>query len=154
MWRKYESMFCKLMIWEIRLQAVLENTEYKIFFVAQRWLTKRLFRHFNKCDDRRKFCLTVWNFWNLDQRNHQQVKSYFQVWNSSYSVNKSIKPLNANLPKWLNMFKQPVGNLPKTCLSVFDHFMGLALKGLNNTLLGVFEKQVDSHTKLFFVVVF
>ena len=28
---------------------------------------------------------------------------------------------------------QFVGNLPTNCLSVFDHFMGLALKGLNNT---------------------
>ena len=31
-----------------------------------------------------------------------------------------------------NPFKQFVGNLPKNCLSVFDHFVGLALKGLSS----------------------
>ena len=29
------------------------------------------------------------------------------------------------------MLKQDVGKLPTNCLSVFDHFVGLALKGLN-----------------------
>ena len=38
-------------------------------------------------------------------------------------------PLSANPTKWSNTLKQFVGNLPN-CLSVFDHFMGLALKGL------------------------
>ena len=28
------------------------------------------------------------------------------------------------------MFKQFVGKLPTNCLSVFDHFVGLELKGL------------------------
>ena len=40
--------------------------------------------------------------------------------------------LNANPEKWLNPLKQIVGNLPTICLSVFDHFMNLALKGLNH----------------------
>ena len=46
-------------------------------------------------------------------------------------------PLNANPEKWSNTLKQIVGNLPTICLSVFDHFMNLALKGLifNNNLL-------------------
>ena len=35
------------------------------------------------------------------------------------------------MTKWPNTFKQFVGNLPTNCLSVFDHFVGLALKGLN-----------------------
>ena len=34
--------------------------------------------------------------------------------------------------KWSNTLKQIVGKLPTICLSVFDHFSGLALKGLNN----------------------
>ena len=42
-----------------------------------------------------------------------------------------INPLNANFTKWSNTFKQFVSNLPTSCLSVFDHFVGLALKGLN-----------------------
>ena len=43
-----------------------------------------------------------------------------------------INPLNANPEKWSNTLKQIVGNLPTICLSVFDHFMNLALKGLIN----------------------
>ena len=42
----------------------------------------------------------------------------------------SFNPLNANPEKWSNTLKQIVGNLPTICLSVFDHFMNLALKGL------------------------
>ena len=41
-----------------------------------------------------------------------------------------INPLNANPEKWSNTLKQIVGNLPTICLSMFDHFMNLALKGL------------------------
>ena len=50
------------------------------------------------------------------------------------AVNKNTKfmfnPLNANPEKWSKTLKQIVGNLPTICLSVFDHFMNLALKGL------------------------
>ena len=42
----------------------------------------------------------------------------------------TINPLNANPEKWSNTLKQIVGNLTTICLSVFDHFMNLALKGL------------------------
>ena len=42
----------------------------------------------------------------------------------------TVNPLNANPEKWSNTLKQIVGNLPTICLSVFDHFMNLALKGL------------------------
>ena len=45
-----------------------------------------------------------------------------------------INPLNANSEKWSNTPKQIVGNLPTICLSVFDHFMNLALKGLSTLL--------------------
>ena len=42
----------------------------------------------------------------------------------------ALNPLSANPEKWSNTLKQFVGNLPTNCLSVFDHFMNLALKGL------------------------
>ena len=42
----------------------------------------------------------------------------------------TVNPLSANPTKWSNTLKQCVGNLPTNCLSVFDHFMNLALKGL------------------------
>ena len=47
--------------------------------------------------------------------------------------NKSVKevnPLSANPTKWSKTLKQFLGNLPTNCLSMFDHFMKLALKGL------------------------
>ena len=42
-----------------------------------------------------------------------------------------MKHASVKLTKWPNTLKQFVGNLPTNCLSVFGHFMGLALKGLN-----------------------
>ena len=41
-----------------------------------------------------------------------------------------FNPLNADSTKWSNTLKQFVGNLPTNCFSVFDRFVGLALKGL------------------------
>ena len=42
----------------------------------------------------------------------------------------SINPLSANPTKWSNTLKQFVGKLSTNFLSVFDHFDGLAIKGL------------------------
>ena len=42
----------------------------------------------------------------------------------------NFNPLSANPTKWSNTLKQFVGNLSINCLSVLDHFVGLALKGL------------------------
>ena len=44
-----------------------------------------------------------------------------------------INPLSANPTKWSNTLKQFVGFLPTNCLSLFDHFVGLAHKGLTCT---------------------
>ena len=41
-----------------------------------------------------------------------------------------FNPLSANPTKWSNTLKQFVGNLPTNYLSVFDHFVKLARKGL------------------------
>ena len=51
----------------------------------------------------------------------------------------SLKPLSPNPTKWSNTLKQFVGNLTTNCLSVFDHFVGLVLKGLNVTLYRAFH---------------
>ena len=45
-----------------------------------------------------------------------------------------FNPLSANPTKWSNTLKQFVGNLPTSCVSVFDHFVKLALKGLRNVI--------------------
>ena len=42
----------------------------------------------------------------------------------------TLNPLSAKFIKWSNTLKQIVGKLPTICLSVFDHFSGLAFKGL------------------------
>ena len=41
-----------------------------------------------------------------------------------------LNPLSANPTNWSNRLKQFVGNLPTNYLSVFEHFVKLALKGL------------------------
>ena len=41
----------------------------------------------------------------------------------------NLNPLGANFTKWSNTLKQFVGKLPANSLSVFDHFVALALKG-------------------------
>ena len=43
----------------------------------------------------------------------------------------NINPLGANPTKWSNTLKQFVDNMPANCLSVFDQFVGLTLKGFN-----------------------
>ena len=43
-----------------------------------------------------------------------------------------FNPLSANPTEWLKTPKQFVRKLPTNCLSVLDHFVGLALKGLNH----------------------
>ena len=45
-------------------------------------------------------------------------------------VGTSINPLSADPTKWPNTLKQFVDKLPTNCLSVFGHFVNLALKGL------------------------
>ena len=42
----------------------------------------------------------------------------------------NLNPFNANPTKWSKTLKQFPGNLLTNCLSAFDHFVGLALKGL------------------------
>ena len=48
--------------------------------------------------------------------------------NSEMKIN--VNPLSANITKWSNTLKQFFSKLPTNCFSVFDHFVGLALKRL------------------------
>ena len=41
---------------------------------------------------------------------------------------KRLNTLSAKPTKWASTFKRFIGNLPAICLSVFDHFVDLALK--------------------------
>ena len=47
--------------------------------------------------------------------------------------------LSANPTKWSNTLKQFVRKLPTNCFSVFDHFVGLTLKGLRPWNISMIE---------------
>ena len=64
------------------------------------------------------------NFWSSEWKWIAWINRIKQVY-------FNVKHLSTNPTKWLNTLKQFVGNLPTNCLSVFDHFVKLALKGLN-----------------------
>ena len=59
--------------------------------------------------------------------NSVSKKKIFDV--LSFFLQAYINPLSVNPTKWSNKLKQFVGNLPTACLSVFDHFAKLSLKG-------------------------
>ena len=60
-----------------------------------------------------------------------------------------FNPLSANPTKWSNTLKQFVGNFPTNCLSVFDHFMNLACKGLKHgspsPQISMITNQIKTH---------
>ena len=62
-------------------------------------------------------------YFNLHSNKHLRALK------STYIIAK-LNPLSAHPTKWSNTLKEFVGNLPTNCLSVFDHFVKLALKGL------------------------
>ena len=53
----------------------------------------------------------------------------------------NVNPLSANPTKWSNTLKQFVGKLPTSCLSVFDHFVKLALNGLKRRKMMISSKK-------------
>ena len=57
-------------------------------------------------------------------------EEFFRVCQNDKHSSKQLNPLSANATKWSNTLKQFVGKLPMNYLSLFDHFVGLALKGL------------------------
>ena len=61
----------------------------------------------------------------------------------------TVNPLRASFTKWSNRVKQIVSKLPTNCLSVFDHFVGLALKGL---ILRLFILKSFKFNFFFFVI--
>ena len=72
---------------------------------------------------------TKWIVWiSLNMRHFSWI--YTPLFLSSSDHIFSFNPLGTNFTKWSNTLKQFVGKLPTNCLSVFDHFVGLALKGL------------------------
>ena len=78
----------------------------------------------------------TFSFFNFDINVDHSVSNEFRFQNDRSSHQRcSIKkvvvnPLSVNCTKRSNTLKQFVGKLQTNCLSVFDHFAGLALKGL------------------------
>ena len=66
-------------------------------------------------------------------------KTFHEITKLTYmkisKIKSKINPLSANPTKWSNILKQFVGNLPTNCLSVFDHFVILTLKGLSTRFI-------------------
>ena len=60
------------------------------------------------------------------------------IWSSTHL---EVKPLSASFTKWSNTLTQFVGKLPTNCLRVFDHFVGLTLKGLS-TIVAYIKKHL------------
>ena len=67
------------------------------------------------------FAPVKWGFGKAKRRGRRKTKTGRYL---------TFNPLSANFTKWSNTHKQFVGTLPTTGLSVFDHFVKLALKGL------------------------
>ena len=82
-----------------------------------------LFKSLNLSLQKSWFYLLQWKPFKIYE------KCFFFILKALF-VLKIFNPLSANFTKWSNTLKQFVGKLPKNCLSVFDHFVGLALKGL------------------------
>ena len=49
----------------------------------------------------------------------------------NFSQGKSLNPVSTKPTKWLSTLKQFVSNKSTNCLSAFDHFVWLVLKGLS-----------------------
>ena len=59
------------------------------------------------------------------------IKAFGRIWHAG--LLHKLNPLSTNFTKWSNTLKQFVGKIKTNFLSVFDHFVGLALKGLSLT---------------------
>ena len=81
-----------------------------------------LFLRFNVCFFTQKYCYLFISFFISITINFSIISVITVI---------IISPLSANPIKWSNTLKQFIGNLPTNFLSVFDHFVKLALKGLN-----------------------
>ena len=83
-----------------------------------------------------------WNWW-LNPKYCVYMSLVINALSTLYVSNTDLiefqlYPLSTNFTKWSNTLKPFVGNLPTNCLSVSDHFVGLALKGFRIILRIIF----------------
>ena len=60
----------------------------------------------------------------------------------------NVGPLSANHTKCTNTLKQFPGNFPTNCLSEFNYFLGLELKGLGHAFELLFSDKEKNFQKL------
>ena len=71
----------------------------------------------------------VWQ-WGAILRDAIIRNFFYYLIQLNFIITHCLNPLSSSPTKWLNTLKQFVGKLPTDCLSVFGHFVKLALKGL------------------------
>ena len=79
------------------------------------------------------------------QKNVHSVQGQSSVFHYLMAFNS----LSTNPTKWPNTLKQFVGSLPTNCLSVFDHFMNLAVKGLSSSQSHICYSLLDTRSNIF-----
>ena len=102
------------------------------YFVQNHWSMKDLYV---KCY--KSVRCKVWEYiYQLISENQNFFLNIFvcKYWFKEEDDNIKINQLSANITKWSGTLKQFVGKLPTNCLSVFDHFVGLALDSLNGMM--------------------
>ena len=115
---------------------------------SQRHWNLKLLVAFWKSEVWEQNCVWLFYYFNFE-RNYEVSKSKRSyIWlrkNINFNKNKtkpkmenpspSFNCLRTSPTKWSNTLKQLVSNLPMNCLTVFDHFVILALKGLKTNLV-------------------
>ena len=121
---------------KLKLHASSHIPHFSFWVSCQALMTRCVDREFGLCILCHRFGSSVTDFSKqypieVGQCKPRKIKSgKLKIKYVFFFVKIYIIPLSANPTKWSNTLKQSVGNLPTNCLSVFDHFVGLALKGL------------------------
>ena len=132
-------MFFNIFFWKTQILwfYVTQNNYDKIIIKTNSFVFYFLFTRFTSLSSHSKYFLRD-VFYNDKINNHKiiimiisnnQQKSSEVIALLSFTI-IIFNPLSASPTKWPNTHKQFVGNLPTNFLSVFDHYVRLALKGL------------------------
>ena len=73
--------------------------------------------------------IDLWEFKKFAEQSITMLGQMFNIITHNRRLS-ALNPLCAKPTKWSNTLKQFVGKLPTNCLSVFDHFVIMAFKGL------------------------
>ena len=114
------------------LKGYITDTDHRLFhhvIISTCWISEKI-KQFNM--SLVENCIITLP--NAESKEKRKRKDAF-LWLQFILVINSIKPLSVNPTKWSNTLKQFIDKLSTNCLSVFGHFVKLALKGLNSTYI-------------------